>query len=258
LHTVPDGHDVAVHAHCPFEPQTWPAGHELAVHTQPPLVLHAGVVPLQLHTHVSEAPHVGVVVPVHTEHVSLDAPHAPFPLPPTHVPDVAPGAIEQHPPLHVPWHVVPQTPPMHAWFVGHWLSAVHPQTPVGSPLGKHPGVPPPQLAHAPPFDPHAFGAVPPTHVPVDAPAAISQHPPVHATEAEHVVSQVWEALHATSGAQSVLAVLHPHVPPDPPEPATHALPTLVPLQLWHAPPVSPHAVASVPRTHVPTVPASAE
>lgn len=244
-----------MHAHCPFEPQTWPVAHDVEVHTHAPLALHAGVEPVQGHTHVSAAPHVGVV-PLQTAQFSLVPPHAAAPLPSAHVPEVAPGATEQQPPLHVPTHLVPQVPLTHAWSAGHWLSAVQPHTPVGSPLGKHPGVPPLQLVHAPPLEPHAFGAVPPTHVPVVP--FIWQHPPMHGTDAEQVVSQVCVELQATFEGQSVVAELQPHAPPVPPAAAMHAVPTLAPAQVWHIPPVFPHADGASPSVHTPAVPPSGE
>ena len=200
-------------------------------------------------THLPAALHVGAPAP-QTAHAPL-APHAAAVEPNEHVPEVAPAAIEQQPPLHVPVHVVPHTPLTHAWFVGHWLSELQPHGPVAR-LGKHTGEVPLQVTHVFPEPPQAFGSFPPTQVPL-LPLVIWQHPPVHGTLAEHAVSQVCAELHATFVAQSVLAELHPHVPPNPLDVATQAVPTLAPTQLWHAPPVSPHAACDVPIEHVPGV-----
>ena len=86
-------------------------------------------------------------------------------------------------------------------------------------------VAPAHATHARPFDPHALFPVPARHVP---PSGSEQQPPEQATLAEQTVSHVCVPVsHVTFVAQSPFA-LHPHVPPNPPALATHAVPALRP------------------------------
>jgi hypothetical protein len=113
-----------------------------------------------------------------------------------------------------------------------------------------------QPAQIPPVFPHSSMTVPPTQVPDVPPSSNWQHPPAHGTAAEQAVSHVCvPALQTTFVGQSVLAVVHPHVPPL--APATHLFPTLAPAHAWQAPPLSPQAVTRSPVWQTPSVPPSA-
>jgi hypothetical protein len=107
-----------------------------------------------------------------------------------------------------------------------------------------------QLAHRPPFDPHAAGCAPGWQVP---PVAAEQHPPLHGRLASQAAphacasgSQAWPAGQSTE-------LMQPHWLDGPA--ARQACPDALCAQVPHnAPPPSAHALAAVPSTHFICVP----
>ncbi len=104
-----------------------------------------------------------------------------------------------------------------------------------------------QSTHAAPEAPHAVGCVPAAQVESSLPVVL-QHEPLQASVAEHVVTQACVLVLHEPPLQSAVP-LQPQLPP--PVTATHADPTLVPVQLPHAPPDAPHAVGESPVVHSP-------
>ncbi len=196
-----------------------------------PEALHAGALP----EHEAQSP----PLTPHAESAAVPVPAEHWPLP-------------QQPPLQVPVQAVPHVPFTHAWFAGHWLSELQPHCS----FDRHAGALCAQLAQTLPPEPHALAVVPPTQIPVVAGGVISKHRRARPLE-EHVVA------HAAGGgaARDVGGAsgrdVHPHAPPKPPANATHALPTLAPAQLVHAPPLLPHAVGTIPPAQTPNAPPSA-
>ncbi len=215
---------------------------------------------------VAEQPHRSPAppspTPRHTAPGALPLPHTAHTAP--GVPHVTPTASDaahtgdaglrssQHVPLqgvfdpHAEPHVCDTR--LHAVPEGQSLGPLHPQ-----PLSTQvwPAALFEQSTHALPAAPHDVACVSVAQKPVAPPSGKSQHEPLHATDAEHVVAH-WSPLHAPP-AQLLLDV-QPHLPP--PVVATHTSPTLLPAQPAQAPPEAPQASDPVPATHVPAPPSS--
>jgi hypothetical protein len=153
-------------------------------------------------------------------HVPAAGPHVAAFVSVEHVPVVLSGGNEQHEPLHgcVPSQTevhVPGVPvaPLHApeLPLGHSVSAVHPHEPPPA-CSSHvlPMLLPEQDEHSPPPVPHAVCVVPPVQKPVAPPSVISQHPPLHAWLAEHVVTHVFVATSHEKPVWQSAALEQPH------------------------------------------------
>jgi hypothetical protein len=182
--------------------------------------------------------HVGVA-PVQVLHAPPVFPHDALVLPIAHwaLPEVGDG---QHPPLQSVRLALPQAVPQvdvavsHASSGGQSLAAAHPHA--APPMQLLPVAFPVQTRQVP-LAPHASGPVPGRHVvPLQQPPlqAVCDAPP-------HVVLHWCVVVSQASPTRQSLATLHPHAIVC----ATHAEPTVFPVQSTHAP-NAPHATGLVP------------
>jgi len=190
--------------------------------------------------HVPPA-HVGVPF-AHPTQAPPVAPQAPLAVPATHC--AASGS--QQPPLHAVSPAAPHAAPqvcvfvLHACPLGQSVATLQPQVPFAS--HAEPAELLAQFVQAPPLVPHAFAAVPPTHV------TPLQQPPLHGVSfaAPHAVEHVCVCvLHELPEGQSVAAPQPQVSVPD-----SQTWPAALVLQLAHRAPF-PQAPVAVPTAHWP-------
>jgi hypothetical protein len=260
-HALPFAFPVQSVHRAPVAPQvvsSVPAVHVPAIAAEQHPPLHACPVPhavVQRCVVVSQALPVGQsVATLHPQFAPMHLSPFAFPVQSLQVPATDPHdagcvssaahvpALVQHVPLHgfasehAVEHVFGVPAPLHALSVGQSLCDAHPHVP--PPVTASQVIPTllfTHVAHAPPVDPHAACAVPPTHR-FDV---VSQHPPLHVSPPAQLVPQVWlVVLQASPVAQSA-DVLHPQAF------ATHAFPAAFPLQATHALPAAPQVATAV-------------